>query len=59
MKIDPVIYIFIPNEVKIHFHVCDQSIVTFGQRGFCLEFSNTSHVESLDRFRESVIDKVK
>ena len=57
--IDPVINGFIPNDVSIHLHICDQSIVTFGIRGRCLGFSITYHVDSLDRFRRSVVDKVK
>ena len=32
---------FSPNEVKRHLHICDQSIVTFGIRGFCFSVSNT------------------
>ena len=40
-------------------HICDHSIVTFGTSKKCLGFSNTSHVESLDKFRRSVVDKVK
>ena len=59
MVIDPVINGFSPNKVKSHFHICDNSIVPFGIRGLFLWFSNTSHVDSLDRFRKSVIDKVK
>ena len=50
---------FSPNEVKIHLHICDHSIITFGIRGLCLGFSNTSHVHSLDRFRKIVVDKFK
>ena len=56
---DPVINGFSPNEVKIHFHICDHSIVTFGIRELCLVFSNTSHIETLDRFRKPVVDKAK
>ena len=59
MIIDIVINGFTPNSVKGHFHICYHSIVTFGMRGFGLRFSNTSHVDSLDRFRKSVVDKVK
>ena len=57
--IDPVINVFSPNDVPIHLHICDQSIVTFGIREIYIGFSNTSHVDSLDRFRRSVVDKVK
>ena len=53
MMIDPVIIGFSTNKVKIHLHIRDHSIINFGIRGLCLEFSNTSHVESLDRFRKS------
>ena len=58
-SIDQDINVFSPIEVKVHFHVCDHSIVTFVQRGLCLGFSKTSNVGSLDRFRKSVVDKVK
>ena len=34
-------------------------MVTFGIREKCIGFSNTYHVDSLDRFRVSVVDKVK
>ena len=57
--IDPFINVFSPNEVRNHFRVCDQSIVTFGIIGLCLGFSNIYHVDSLHRFRKSVVDKVK
>ena len=40
-NIYPVINEFSPNEVKRHLHICDQSIVTFGIRGFCFSVSNT------------------
>ena len=48
--IDPVINGFSPRKVISNLHICDHSIVTFGIRGLCLGFSNTFHVESLDRF---------
>ena len=57
--IDPVINGFIPNEVRRNLHICDHSIVTFCIRGFCLGFSSTYRVDSLDGFRKSVVDKVK
>ena len=57
--IDPVINEFSTNEVTSNFDMCDQSIVTFGMRGFCLGFSHTSHVDSLDMFRKSAVDKAK
>ena len=59
MIIDPFINGFTPNEVKINLHICNPSIITFGIMGFCLGFSNTTHVDSLDRFRKPVLDKVK
>ena len=34
MMIDTGIDVFSPNEVKMHFHICDKSIITFGIRGF-------------------------
>ena len=55
MMIDPVINRFSPNEVKIHFHICDNLIITFFTRGLYLEFSNTSRVDSLDRFRKTFL----
>ena len=57
--IDPVDNGFSPNEIIINFHIYDQSIVTFGLRGLCLWFLNTSHVNSLYRFRKLVVEKVK
>ena len=57
--IDTVINGFIPNDESSNLHICDHSIVTFGIREKKLGFSNTSHVDSLDRFRRSVVDKVK
>ena len=56
---DPVVNGFSPNDVSSHLHICDHSIVTFGIRGRCLGFSNTSRVDSLDRFRRTVVEKVK
>ena len=56
--IDPVINAFIPNEVRSHLQICNHSIITFGNR-LCVGFSNTSHVDSLDRFRTTVVYKVK
>ena len=50
MKIDPVIYGFSPNEVRIYFHIFHHSIFTFGIRGFYLGLPNTSHRDSLDFF---------
>ena len=57
--IDPAINRLSPNEVKIHLQICYHSMMIFGMRGLCLGFSNTSHFDSLDRFRKSVDDKVK
>ena len=57
--IHPVINGFIPNYVSSNFHICDHSIVKFGIREKCLGLSNTSHVDSLDRFLKLVVYKVK
>ena len=57
--IDLIINGFSPNDISSHFHICDHSIVTFGITEKHLGFSNDSHVDSLDRFRRSVVDKVK
>ena len=57
--IDPIITLFSPHEVRSYFHICYPSIVTFCIRCIYLGFSNTSRVESLDRFRISVSVKVK
>ena len=57
--IDPVINGFSTNEVKSHLRIYDHSIITFDIRVFCLGVLNTSRVESLYRFRKSVVDKVK
>ena len=46
-------------DLKIHLHICYYSIVNFGIGGLYLGFSKNSHVDSLDRFRISVVDKVK
>ena len=56
--IDPVIDGYIPNDYSSNFHICDHSIVKFLIREKRIYFSNTSHVDSLDRFRTSVVDKV-
>ena len=55
----PVINGFSPNEVSSHLHICDHPIVTIGIIGLCLEFSNISHVDSLEGFRKSVVYKVR
>ena len=57
--IDLVINGFSPNQVRSHLHIYDNSIITFGIRKLFLGFSNTSHIDSLDRLRKSVIYKVK
>ena len=56
---NPVINEFSPNEVRIYLHIFYHSIVTFVIRGLCLGFSDTSHVDSLDRFINSVVGKFK
>ena len=57
MIIDPVINWFIPNWLSVHLHICYHSIITFGGKGFCLGFSNTSYVYNLDSFRKVVVEK--
>ena len=52
LMIDPFIIGFSCNEVKSHLHICDNSIIPFGIRGFYLVFSNTSYVESLYRVKK-------
>ena len=59
MMVDPVINVYTPNELKIHLHICDHSIINFGTRWFCLGFKKTSHVDSLDGFRNTFADQVK
>ena len=51
----PVIDRFITHEVRSHFHICDQSIVKIFIRGILLGFSNTYHVDSLDRFKNQLL----
>ena len=34
MIIDPFVNVFIPNEVRSHFHICDQFIINFGKKGY-------------------------
>ena len=55
MENNPVINGFIPNDVKFHLDIYNHPIVTFGIKGLCLGFSNTSYVDSLDMFRKSVV----
>ena len=57
--IDPVINGIRLNEVKINLHIYDHSNINFGIIGLCLGSSNTSRVESLDRFGKTVVDQVK
>ena len=57
--IDTVINGFNPNDESSHLDIFDHSIVTFGLREKWIGLSNTSHVDSLDRFRKPVVDKVK
>ena len=57
MIIDPVLNVFSPNEVSSHFRICAHPIITFVERIFCLGFSNTSNVDSLDIFRNVVVEK--
>ena len=55
----PVINGFSPNDVSNHLKICDPSTIIFGIREKCLGLSNTSNVDSLERFKRSVVDKVK
>ena len=57
MVIDTVINGFIPNEGSSSFKMCDNSIITFCKIGFCLVFSNTSHVYSLYGLRKLVFEQ--
>ena len=50
---------FSTNDVTSHLHICDQLIITVSMRGLCLLFSNSFHVDSLYKFRRTVVDKVK
>ena len=59
MVIYPVINVFSTNELTSRLHIYNHSIVTFDIRGFCLGHSNASYIDILDRFRKSVVDKVK
>ena len=58
-RIEPIIIELSPNEVRSNFHICDHSIVTFFNKRIIFRVSNTYHVDSLDLFRKSVVDKVK
>ena len=58
MMIYPVVNGFSTNEVMSYLHIFYHSMITFVKRGFCLGFSDTSHVESLDRLRKSVVENV-
>ena len=40
-------------------YIFDHSIITFVIGIFCLGFSNTSHADSLYRFRKTVVDKFR
>ena len=59
IMIDPVNNLFCLNKVRIYFQICDLSMFYFWKICLCLRFSNTSNVDSLDRFRKLVVDKVK
>ena len=58
MLIDPVISGYIPSIVSILLHICDHLVISFGEKSFCLGFSNTYHVDSLDRFSKVFVEKV-
>ena len=55
MMIDTSIIGFSTNEEISSLQICDNTIITFGKRGICLGFSNTSRVDILDSFRKVVI----
>ena len=57
--IDPVINGFSHHDESSHFHRCDQSIFKFGIRKKCIGFSKISHVDTLYKFRRSVVYIVK
>ena len=57
--IDTVTNGFSPSLVIIHLYIFDHSIIAHEKIVSGFGFSNTSHVDSLDRFRKSVIYKVK
>ena len=48
-----------PNEIIIHLHIFDNSILTSIKIGLCLGFSNTYYVEVLYRFGKKVVKKVR
>ena len=48
--VDPVINEFIPHDVRSHLQIFYYSIITFGIRGLCLGFPETSYVNRLRRF---------
>ena len=52
----PVINGFITNDESNHLHISDHSIVTLVMKYKKSGFSNTSHVDSLERFRRTVVD---
>ena len=56
---DKVINGFSPHELGTRLHIRDHSIVTFGKRGLCLRFSNTSHVEILDFLEHPLLIRLK
>ena len=56
---DPVINGFSPNNKSSHLNICDHSIITFVIRENFKGFSDTSCVDSFDRFRRSIFDKAK
>ena len=56
MIIDRVVIGFSFNELRINFQLCDLSIINFGKKGFCLGFSNKSHVYSFNIFMKVIVE---
>ena len=50
---------FSPNEVKIHLQICDDSMITFVIRGYCLGSLSSYYTDGLYRFRTTIVVKVK
>ena len=59
MMIVPIINGFSRNKIKRHLQIYDNSIITFGIRRLYLRFSKNYHVDSLHKFRKTVVDKAK
>ena len=59
MMIDPVTNGFGSDKVRIHLQIFCHQIINFSKILFCIRFSNTSCVESLETFRKLVVENVK